>query len=1257
MRPSWRRHTLTSVGVVALAATALSAPASAASPASTAKSPIVGSSAGTSEHAATVTLISGERVQVTYPAAGQPVARVLPSADGTVPAYETRQDGKDLYVFPASAASALAADRVDRELFNVTALVAAHLDDAHTKSVPVIAQYDKDTRTVTAAAPTPSGTTDSKALTSVNALAYGVTKTDARAAWDQLVSPRSRSGSGLAKLWLDRPMRMTLADSTKQVGAQKAWRAGIDGKGSTVAVLDTGIDAGHPDLAGRIETSKDFTDSPSGTDDKVGHGTHVASTIAGTGAASHGKERGVAPGASLLVGKVLDDSGSGSESEIIEGMQWAVSQHADVVSMSLGSQLPSASCDDPIAQSVQQLSTSSKSLFVIAAGNIGAAQHTISSPACVQQALTVGAVDSEDKVAQFSSRGPVADTHVLKPEIAAPGVDILAANAGGRGVYAYQRMSGTSMATPHVAGAAAIAKEANPGFSGAQLKQLLTSSANSSIPGDAQQVGAGRLDIGQLLQEKVTAPSSLYGGSFDFPQQKWAKAKSLTYTNHSKKAVRLHLAVTKLTGNDNKPIRASLVKLPANIVVPARGKVVIPVQVRAGAELSGSPLGDITARIVATGQGQHVSTAFNIYTAPPAVTVKVRVIDRNGDKATGASSVDFVDTDTATGEHTVVGGEDQEFTVRPGRFFLTSYVLTPTLGAPASAAPQSVSYLARPDVTITKDTTIVLDARKAHALEVKTQRSSEMRSTTLTFDRQWPDNWLHAGSMTTSAATPGVYADVTGKVGKGDGSFEFGHWTRRIAPIVSSMKTSGGWSLHPMAGSVGGTNLDGKGSTQAVSAGAGTEADFAAVDAKDKIALVKLGATDDDRVVQTRAQQAGAKAVLFYRETPGTWLPKTGLPGNPGTLPAYSLTRTEGASLASELGKGSVTLDWKAQAKSPYAYTLGFFHDGQLKSAQHHRVSDSSLGSLTSKYNSMGVATDFGDMTSAQRPDGVAFAVGGIDPVAVPSTRTEFLTAGTTKWSKSTISSMPFGEVMNDKLRTFRAGQQVSNNWYGGAVTPGIRRDIDGKAQLIAERQANQLGVAPTIWADNAGHWSDGGSFGDLGKLLLKRNGVEVGQTGWPAGVFDVPAGDAEYELTLDTSKIGAPAQVWQRSTATSTSWTFRSHEEPDVYSQPLALLLPRLSLPTDGMKTVQAGKVSIPARVEANPGYQAGSLTAAKVWTSTDDGKTWTPGKAKLTSGGATLTVNHSDDSGAHVSLRVELTDAHGAKVSQTITRAYDVR
>ncbi|MFD0079000.1 S8 family serine peptidase, partial [Streptomyces sp. NPDC127166] len=340
----------------------------------------------------------------------------------------------DLYVYPEGATAALAADRVDEELFNVTGLIRQGYDDSRTTTLPLIAVYDSSVDVARAVPATPRGAARGTVLKAAHGVALKADKKNASAFWTDITSRRSRSGADVRKVWLDRKVSATLEESTKQIHAPEAWAAGYDGKGTRVAVLDTGADAEHPDLKGRIVASENFTDSDT-TGDHQGHGTHTISTVGGSGAASDGKKKGVAPGADLLNGKVLNDSGSGATSWIIAGMEWAVAQGADVVSMSLGNPAPT-DCTDPMSAATEQLARSTDTLFVIAAGNSGPGLNTVSSPGCAPSVLTVGAVDRDDSTAWFSSRGPTIVNHTLKPEIAAPGVGISAAAAGGRGVYA-----------------------------------------------------------------------------------------------------------------------------------------------------------------------------------------------------------------------------------------------------------------------------------------------------------------------------------------------------------------------------------------------------------------------------------------------------------------------------------------------------------------------------------------------------------------------------------------------------------------------------------------------------------------------------------------------------------------------------------------------------------------------------------------------------------------------------------------------------
>ncbi len=297
------------------------------------------------------------------------------------------------------------------------------------------------------------------------------------------------------QVWFDEEVHTMLDVSVPHIGAPQIWQElNNRGEGVTICVVDTGIDSSHPDFEGRIGFTSDFSGKGS-VDDGNGHGTHVASIAAGSGAASNGKYVGVAPGASIMVAKVLADNGSGRMSNVMAGVEWAAQNGADVINLSLGSSGSSDGTDalSTICNAVVDMGKT----VVVAAGNDGPGSSTVGSPAAAEKVITVGASTDNDQIASFSSRGPTADGRV-KPDVVAPGSGIVAARATGTSMGRpvddrYTQANGTSMATPHVTGLCALILKANPGMLGADVKQRLMSTAvDLGLDGNVQ--GSGRVD-------------------------------------------------------------------------------------------------------------------------------------------------------------------------------------------------------------------------------------------------------------------------------------------------------------------------------------------------------------------------------------------------------------------------------------------------------------------------------------------------------------------------------------------------------------------------------------------------------------------------------------------------------------------------------------------------------------------------------------------------------------------------------------------
>ena len=314
-RGPWQRRTATAIAAVVLVVVGISAVGyAAAEPASGAGAP-AGSSGtlGAATPPRDVTLLTGDRVHVSTDSTGRSAVTVTPAprADGSHPSFWVSQHGADLTVVPQDVATLLPA-RLDPGLFDVTSLLEQGDGDAQNSSIPLIVTYRGAPTAVPAA-------TESRRLASVHGAGMRVRKTSAAELGNALITLANAADArsavagplaGVDKIWLDARVRVAVDDNLTQIGAPEVWAHGFDGSGISVAVLDTGIDATHPDLAGAVAAAQNFT-TAADVSDHFGHGTHVASIIAGRGTASGGEHKGVAYAASLLNGKVLDDRGTG----------------------------------------------------------------------------------------------------------------------------------------------------------------------------------------------------------------------------------------------------------------------------------------------------------------------------------------------------------------------------------------------------------------------------------------------------------------------------------------------------------------------------------------------------------------------------------------------------------------------------------------------------------------------------------------------------------------------------------------------------------------------------------------------------------------------------------------------------------------------------------------------------------------------------------------------------------------------------------
>ncbi|HYY81243.1 MAG TPA: S8 family serine peptidase [Actinomycetes bacterium] len=656
--------------------------------------------------ATTVTLLTGDRVVLrTLPGGRQAVTVTAAAGSGRTPSFQTWSNRRHTFVVPSDVRK-LVGGVLDPGLFDVTALAGMGYDDARAPSLPLIVGHGRAGRAHLAAA----ALRPVRELASLHATAVRQPRGAAAGLGAELAA--GPSAAGITHVWLDRPVHKAALDpNLTQIGAPAAWNAGLNGKGVRVAILDTGIDTTHPDLAGKVIAAADFSDSP-GTTDRDGHGTHVAATVAGSGVKSGGRRKGVAFGASLLNGKVLDDFGFGTDSSVIAGMEWAAAHKARIANMSLGGGPTDGT--DPLSQALDRITASAGTLFAVAAGNGGGFEQGVDTPGAADAALTVGAVDFDDHLADFSSRGPRLGDFAMKPDITAPGVDIIEARAAGTSLGEpvdqwYTRLSGTSMATPHVAGAAAILAQQHPTWPAARIKAVLMGTAASQPDQTVYEQGGGRLDVAHAIGQRLLADQvNLDFGYFKYPQTGVGPVtRPVRYSNGSSAPLTVDLGVD-LRDQQGQPAPAGMATVtPARLTLPAGGSASAQVTVDIRHGPPGLYGGGVTA--TPTGGQPALHTPLGFYKEPERYDLKIDAIRRDGTPDTGGfDSVGIMNVDNGElfNDFRFLD-EHGQVTVRvaPGHYLVVGFV--------TGAAFDSVSMVGNPELRVARDTRFTLDARKA----------------------------------------------------------------------------------------------------------------------------------------------------------------------------------------------------------------------------------------------------------------------------------------------------------------------------------------------------------------------------------------------------------------------------------------------------------------------------------------------------------------------------------------------------------------
>ncbi|MGI5525566.1 S8 family serine peptidase [Micromonospora sp. CA-259024] len=1166
--------------------------------------------------------------------------------EGRLTGFTSSREGGDTYVYPHGVLPYVSAGLLDKQLFNISELLADGYDDAQRDQLPLIVTYSTAAARSRGAS-APAGARDVRRLDSIQGDALNVDRSDAF--WSSItgggeMTARSTGnqlalGGGIAKIWLDGKVEADLADSTAQVGAPQVWAAGNTGKGVDVAVLDSGIDTNHPDFAGQIAATESFVPGQT-VKDVYGHGTHVASTLAGTGAASDGKEKGVAPGVRLHVGKVIGDDNAGQESWIISGMEWAVrDQHAKIVNMSLGADPTDGT--DPMSVALNELSEETGALFVVSAGNAGPGTYTVGTPGTADAALTVGAVDGNDTLAMFSSQGPRIGDRALKPDLTAPGVGILAARSQDSAGEGWYRLGdGTSMASPHVAGAAALLAAQHPDFTGKQLKEALVSTAKAVGGLNPYQGGNGRLDIAATTAASVVATTSADFGYPEWPTApEGAVEREVRYTNLSDNAVTLDLAATVDGGPENLFTLSS-----RQITVPARGVTSVTVATDFDRVPADSPFAGFLTATDASG-AVRTRTALAVGREGVRHLLTFKAKDRSG-KPTGGDLL-LLGQDNTVLQQQIDATGTLELRIPAGTY--AAWLKTEVEGANGPNS-RGLGVLPVPEINLDQDRTVDFDATKARRVTVSTPQDSTVDGARIEVSRDfggnvWTDGWLTDSSYDSVWVLP-----TDRRVTKG--TFSFSTQWRTVQPALTV--AAGGRDYDDLRVQRAGTPLPrGEHHLDAVFAGDGGSSGYAKLNARGKAAVVRRNDAVPLEKQAAAAASAGARLLLVVNDGTGRLAPWPGsvwAPQDPPPVTVTTLTRDEGEQLIARIKREKrVRLDVTSHPTTEYVYDLIRDYTGAIPADLAQRVTPRDLArvdmSLRNWRPGRAVETRTG-VTASGSSTGLEF-----HEVPARGERTDWVTAGT-RWT--TNVTLPDEQSQQTAPTTYRAGSVQEERWFGPVQRPRLLT-----TSTVFRGDGDAISALIPGWGDS-GTAHEGSTLNSQAvdnTLRLYQGNKLVGEANRYQPMLSSEVLSPEplpYRLVSENKR---DAWAGPYSTATRTEWGFTSGRiSPGVLWWEPSLIQLDYAVDTDlDGKAKRNAELTVTA-LHLPTATEASAIRTVTLDVSYDDGATWHHAKLQHKGDGWRTRIDAPRTAG-FVTLRTTARDARGNSVEQSITRAFGLR
>ncbi len=930
-------------------------------------------------------------------------------------------------------------------------------------------------------------------------------------------------------------------------------------------------------------------------------------------------------------------------------MQWA-GAHADIVSMSLGSAEPSDGTD-VMSEALDTIAEQTGALFVVAAGNNGAPE-AIGAPGAASEALTVASVaDPTGALSYFSNQGPLAFSGALKPELAGPGEDVTAArSADSAGEGSYVAMSGTSMATPHVAGAAALLKQQHPEYTADQLRAALMSTAKD-VGLRSYEAGSGVVDLETAIDAPVIA-----SGSGDFGMLAWGEepepvVRTIEYTNRGADEVVLDLDAS----FDGAP-EGVLAMAAEQLTIPAGESrsvelTVDPAKVETGTQLSGTLVASIDGADVAR-------TALGTIAEQERYDLTITATGFDGELVETYAVLYDVANDWY--EPIFVSGEST-MRLPDGEYSVMAFM---TLD---HAADESVTVLVGdPDLVLDGDAEVAFDARAAKPVTVDVGTDGLIPW----FNRLDLRADAFSTSYIDSVTSDGFYAQPM--TAPNADAFSFTSRWRLEQPLLGLKAGKETLDLIPLAGSV---LRDATIKTGAVNAGHGTVEEFAAAKATGKVAVVMRSNDVSPSMQAANALAAGAVALLIVNDADGeftTWVGSEDYLSEVD-LPVASISGVQGRKLLTSISSKKLTIAGEVEPAPEEVFDILRFVDGSVPEELDYHPTD--LARIDTTFHG-----ETGELIGEFRWDFdpvTQYSVGQMLRTERGLERTDWVNTDQVEWNEGTMLIDASWE-MRDLRRSYEPNSVSEDTFYGPIVRPFI-----GPGYWAPMREGDYAQV-------NVPSWADGGSPQHTGALDVFQpvddrsqitdvwvDGELRASVPWQsATVFDLPEGESEFRVLNTAIHDGS---YMPGSNRTVTEWTFHSSGTvADYTAQTLPMIQAYYDVDADASGAVGSGrKAGTSVELGLELSHIEDAIGMAELTDATLEmrvaGGDWKPVKlADAAAGAATATpmLNYPverpfleaytaklrvPDAGAWIDLKVTAKDAAGNTFSQEIERAFE--